>query len=97
VRRATHRAGAGNGFACRALPCIVRDVLRVMRVCVILLLIPALNACATTKAWQREDLAKPVMDISSDDPHDTLHAHLLGVREGAVGGFGGGGGGCGCH
>ena len=53
--------------------------------------------CATTRAWQREQLAKPVMDPDPDPDREALRHHLLGVREGAVGGFGGGGGGCGCN
>jgi hypothetical protein len=53
--------------------------------------------CATTRPWQREDLAKPAMSVDAADPHDTLRAHVLGIREGSVGGLGGGGGGCGCN
>lgn len=54
-------------------------------------------SCATTKPWQREHLAKPVMQPDPDADREALRSHLLGVREGAVGGFGGGGGGCGCN
>ena len=54
-------------------------------------------SCATTKPWQREQLAKPVMAPDSDPDREALRGHLLGVREGAVGGLGGGGGGCGCN
>lgn len=53
--------------------------------------------CVTTKPWQHEDLARPVMDVRGDDGLDTLHAHLIGIQEGAVGGLDGGGGGCGCN
>jgi hypothetical protein len=56
------------------------------------------SGCATTKAWEREDLARPVMNLDDPDPERAaLYQHFLGTREGAVGGFGGGGGGCGCN
>jgi hypothetical protein len=61
------------------------------------LLVIGAGACATTRPWQREELAKPVMALDPDAEEAALQAHLLGVREGAVGGFGGGGGGCGCN
>jgi hypothetical protein len=57
----------------------------------------ALSACATTRPWQREYLAHPAMAVDPDPDADALRQHLLGTREGAVGGFGGGGGGCGCN
>jgi hypothetical protein len=53
--------------------------------------------CATTQPWQREVLAKDVMALDPDPAAFSLKQHLLGTREGAVGGFGGGGGGCGCN
>ena len=55
------------------------------------------SACATTKAWEREHLAQPEMDLDGDGDREALRQHYLGTREGAVGGFGGGGGGCGCN
>lgn len=57
----------------------------------------ACGGCATTKPWQREQLAKPVMAPDQDADREALRRHLLGVREGTTGGFGGGGGGCGCN
>jgi len=63
----------------------------------ILLVALAAAGCATTKPWQREQLAKPVMAPDSDPDREALRHHMLGVREGAVGGLGGGGGGCGCN
>jgi hypothetical protein len=53
--------------------------------------------CARTRPYQREDLARPEMAPDPDPDEAALHQHLLGTREGAVGGFGGGGGGCGCN
>lgn len=55
------------------------------------------SACARTRPYQREDLARPEMSPDPDPEQAALHQHLLGTREGAVGGFGGGGGGCGCN
>lgn len=66
-----------------------------MKAVVLLLLL--LSGCATTRAWEREQLAKPVMDPDSDEDRETLRAHFLARREGALGGFGAGGGGCGCN
>jgi hypothetical protein len=68
-----------------------------MRSAALLLLLLLATGCATTRPWQRELLAKPVMEVEATDPLDTLHGHLLSVREGAVGAMGGGGGGCGCN
>jgi hypothetical protein len=63
----------------------------------VVLLLLFLNACARTRPYQREDLARPEMAPDPDPDEAALHQHLLGTREGAVGGFGGGGGGCGCN
>jgi hypothetical protein len=55
------------------------------------------SGCATTRAWEREHLAKPIMQVDDDDSAAALREQVLGTREGAVGGFGGAGGGCGCN
>ena len=55
------------------------------------------GGCATTRPWQRENLARPVMAPDAEPDREALHHHYLGTREGAAGGFGGGGGGCGCN
>jgi hypothetical protein len=60
-------------------------------------LVALLGGCATTKPWQRETLAEPVMSPDGDPDREALRAHMLGTREGALGGFGRGGGGCGCN
>jgi len=56
-----------------------------------------LSACATTKPYEREHLADEVMSPDGDPDREALRMHMLGTREGAVGGFGHGGGGCGCN
>lgn len=66
------------------------------RILLPLLLILAAS-CARTHPWERETLARPAMKPDLDPDRDALRRHLLGVREGAVGGDGGGGGGCGCN
>jgi hypothetical protein len=55
------------------------------------------SGCATTRPYQREKLADPVMSPDGDADREALRLHMLGTREGAVGGFGHGGGGCGCN
>jgi hypothetical protein len=57
----------------------------------------AVNGCATTRPYQRERLADPVMSPDGDADRQALRAHMLSTREGALGGFGHGGGGCGCN
>lgn len=56
-----------------------------------------LGGCATTKPWQRGQLAEPVMAPDDDEDRQALRQHMMGTREGAIGGFGQGGGGCGCN
>ncbi len=65
--------------------------------CSALLLLGLATSCATTKPYQREHLANPVMNPDGDGDQEALRAHMLGTREGTVGGFGAGGGGCGCN
>jgi hypothetical protein len=74
-----------------ATMCVMRDLF------VKFAFIAIAAGCATTKPWQREILAKPVMSVETSDPLDTLHAHVRDVREGSTGGLDGGGGGCGCN
>jgi hypothetical protein len=62
-----------------------------------LLALALASACATTRPYQREYLARPEMAADPDPDEAALYQHLLGTREGAVGGGGGGGGGCGCN
>ncbi len=66
--------------------------------CTLLVAAPLLaSACARTRPYQREDLARPEMAPDPDPDEAALQQHLYGTREGAVGGSGGGGGGCGCN
>ncbi|HTE56681.1 MAG TPA: DUF4266 domain-containing protein [Kofleriaceae bacterium] len=54
-------------------------------------------ACATTRPYQREALARREMALEPDGDEAALRQHFLGTREGAIGGGGGEGGGCGCN
>lgn len=56
-----------------------------------------LTGCATTKPWERADLARPEMRQDGDPESAALREHARATREGAVGGTGQGGGGCGCN
>jgi hypothetical protein len=53
--------------------------------------------CAPVKPFQRELLAKPIMQFQPDPYEDVLDLHMYEAREGAVGGYGSAGGGCGCN
>ena len=66
-------------------------------VTVVALLSSAVGGCVTTKPYQREVLARPEMALEPDGDEAALRQHLLGTREGAIGGGGGEGGGCGCN
>ncbi len=62
-----------------------------------LALVGSIHGCATTKPWEREDLAREEMSPDGDAARERLRHHVLSTREGAVGALGGGGGGCGCN
>ncbi len=70
---------------------------RVARAAAAVLLLGAAGSCARTRPWERELLARPEMAPDGDPDREALRRHMLGTREGAVGGEGGGGGGCGCN
>jgi hypothetical protein len=75
----------------------VHHIVDVRRILIAAAVALSVGACATTKPWQREDLARKSMAMDPDGERAALRLHFLGIREGAVGGFGGGGGGCGCN
>lgn len=53
--------------------------------------------CARVAPYEREYLADPIMQVDPDPEENTMRQHVLGTREGSIGGYGGGGGGCGCN
>ncbi|MFZ5862086.1 MAG: DUF4266 domain-containing protein [Nitrospirota bacterium] len=69
------------------------------RLVVLALLLGALSTvgCARVSPYEREYLADPIMQMDPDPEENTMRQHVLGTREGSVGGYGGGGGGCGCN
>lgn len=56
-----------------------------------------LPACVTVRPYEREYLARPSMDLSSEGNESSFRAHVHDSREGATGGHGSTGGGCGCN
>lgn len=56
-----------------------------------------IGGCARVAPYEREYLADPMMQVDPDPEESTLRQHVLGAREGSIGGYGGGGGGCGCN
>jgi hypothetical protein len=55
------------------------------------------SGCVTVHPYQREYLARPSMDTSSEEGESAFRAHVHDSREGATGGHGSTGGGCGCN
>ncbi len=60
-------------------------------------LVLSVGACATVAPYEREDLAKPGMDLEREGVETGFRAHVHDAREGATGGHGSSGGGCGCN
>ena len=54
-------------------------------------------SCARVQPWERENLAKKVMNPVRDPLGSTMSEHIYFSREAAHGGKGVGGGGCGCN
>ncbi len=71
-------------------------MIRVLRRLLLLGLLGA-PACATVKPYEREDLARPSMDLADEAGEARFQAHVFDSREGATGGRGSTGGGCGCN
>jgi hypothetical protein len=71
---------------------MARSVLRVL-----VLLAAITSGCVTVHPYQREYLARPSMDTSSEEGESAFRAHVHDSREGATGGHGSTGGGCGCN
>jgi hypothetical protein len=61
------------------------------------LTLAALTSCSTVKPWEREQLARPVMDPERNALGIAISEHLYFSREATHGGRGVGGGGCGCN
>ena len=48
-------------------------------------------------AWEKGNLAKPMMTFESDPLDQRFVQHIYGSKENSSGGYGVGGGGCGCN
>jgi hypothetical protein len=48
-------------------------------------------------AWEKGNLAKPMMTFESDPLDQRFVQHVYGSKENSSGGYGVGGGGCGCN
>lgn len=62
-----------------------------------LVLLLSLVGCVHVAPYEREDLAKPGMDVTHEEGETSFRAHVHDSREGATGGHGSTGGGCGCN
>jgi hypothetical protein len=61
-------------------------------VCVLLL-----TSCETVKPWQRGNLARPEMALSTDGLAQKTQDHIYHSKEGSASVGAGSGGGCGCN
>lgn len=68
-----------------------------LAVLVTLVACTAALGCTTVRAFEREVLAQPRMQLDPDPEASLVEQHVYTYREGSVGGYGGGGGGCGCN
>jgi hypothetical protein len=59
-------------------------------------LVAGVSGCAPVRPWEREILAKPVMQLDPDPTVVRLREGLLSYREGSTGALGAKGAGCGC-
>lgn len=63
----------------------------------IAMLLALLQACAAVKPYEREHLAKRIMDLNKVAGEEATERHWLETLEGSTGGMGGSGGGCACN
>lgn len=64
-----------------------------------LALVPVLSGCATmgVRAWERDVLARPEMELDHESHDLAMDDHIYFSREASSGGRAFGGGGCGCN
>lgn len=70
---------------------------RVVLVACLLIAFGATAGCAHVAPYEREDLARPSMDVAREASEMGFRSHVHESREGASGGVGAAGGGCGCN
>jgi hypothetical protein len=59
--------------------------------------VASMSGCATVKAYEKENLADPIMSFKSDAIEGARELHWVEAREGSTGGIGAAGGGCACN
>jgi len=96
---ATHEQARGktrNGTSPRSMAVLTSHGARHLLAGFLLALATVASGCAVVRPWEREILAKPVMQLDRDPTEVRLREGLLGYREGSTGALGSSGGGCGC-
>lgn len=70
-----------------------------LRATLLLILFSLVSACEIqpVKPWERNILAKPSMQLTSDEVENALDEHIYFSKEASTGGQAIGGGGCGCN
>ena len=72
---------------------------RLIKVSLLFIFFFYLSACSIeqVKPWERDLLAKPSMQLTSDEVENALDEHIYFSKEASTGGSAIGGGGCGCN
>ncbi len=72
---------------------------RAVAVAVLLAALAAASGCASlgVRAWERDQLARPEMQLDPDPSASGIDDHVYFSKEASSGGRGFGGGGCGCN
>lgn len=65
--------------------------------CILLTLLVVTTGCTAVKPWERGNLARPEMALSSDPLAATIKDHIYFAKEGSSSGSAVSGGGCGCN
>lgn len=70
-----------------------------LRATLLFILFSLVSACEIqpVKPWERNILAKPSMQLTSDEVENALDEHIYFSKEASTGGQAIGGGGCGCN
>jgi len=70
---------------------------RLVSLALLLTALGAVGGCATVKAYDRGNLADPIMAFQAEADEAGRELHWIEAREGSTGGAGGAGGGCACN
>jgi Domain of unknown function (DUF4266) len=69
----------------------------IARTLALLLVATSLAACTPVKAWERGNLGRPEMSLSTDASAQKIQDHIYHSKEGSASVTAGSGGGCGCN